>query len=242
MSRAQELAREGAALLARGAADAAVRLLGQAVRAGAEDAATLVNWGTALAAAGRTDEAARALARACTRHPGFAPAHYNRALVLASQGEPRRAVAALRRVVELEPGHAKAWHELGRLLLGSGDRMSATEAFGRAHALVPADRDSGLALAGLLRAQARFAEAVPVLEALGDDPEALLALGACLAELGRAEAAERAWTRLLEARPDALAAVLKERCAAARGRFDLRRPHAAPGSGGHAGPARNDLR
>lgn len=239
MNRPRELAREGAALLARGAADAAARLLGQAVRAGAEDAATLVNWGTALAKAGRIDEAARALARACTRHPDCAPAHYNRGLVLDRQGDRGRARAAFRRAVELEPQHAKAWHELGRLLVASGDRSAATEAFSRAHALAPSDRDSGHALAGLLRAQGRFAEAVPVLEAMGDDPQARLALGACLAELGQFEAAERVWALLLEERPGAVAAVLKERCAAARGTFVLGRRHAP---GGHGGPERNDLR
>lgn len=242
MSRPLELAREGAALLATGAADAAARLLGKAVRAGALDAATLVNWGTALAAAGRTDEAARALARACARHPDFAPAHYNRGLVLAVQGDRARALAAFRRAVELEPGHAKAWHELGRLLVAMGDRRAASEAFARAHALAPGDRDSGHALAGLLRAEGRFTEAIPVLEAMGNDPQARLALGACLAELGLFEAAERIWARLLEERPDARAAVLKERCAAARGTFVLGRRSAPAAPGVHVGPARNDLR
>lgn len=242
MMRAQALGRDGAAALARGDAAAAAELLAKAVRAGAEDPATLVNWGTALAAAGRTDEAARVLARACARHPAFAPAHYNRALVLVTQGDRTRALAAFRRAVELAPGHAKAWHELGRLLVALGDREAATEAFARAHALVPGDCDSGHALAGLLRAEARFAEAVPVLEAMGDDPEARLALGACLAELGRLDAAEAVWAALLAERPAAQAAVFKERCAAARGRFALRRRPSPPAPGVHDGPARNDLR
>lgn len=229
-------------MLARGAAEDAARLLGQAVRAGAEDAATLVNWGTALATAGRIDEAARVLARACMRHPDCAPAHYNRGLVLAGLGDRQRALAAFRRATALEPGHAKAWHELGRLLSAVDDRAAAAEAFAHAHKLVPGDRDSGLALVGLWRAQGRFAEAVPVLQGLGDDPGALLALGACLAELGRAEEAERAWARLLEARPDALAAVLKERCAAARGRFVLDRHRRAAPSAAQDGPERNDRR
>lgn len=92
----------------RGAHEAAVRAIRQAVAQRPADALYHNTLGTVLAEAGDYDGAIAALRRCCELQPGLALAWFNLGVLLTRCVRHEEAVVALRRAVELAPSHMQA--------------------------------------------------------------------------------------------------------------------------------------
>lgn len=155
--------RLGAAYLAAGDPQAAVRVLQPL--AGRPDAPleALNSLAIGLSELGRFDRARPWLSHVLERSPGSATTWNNLGLLEMGARRPAPAVAAFERAVAIDPGLAQAWQALGALRAAS-DPDRAIDAWRRAAALRPDDFDLLFNLAVLLHQRGRDAEARPYIE------------------------------------------------------------------------------
>ncbi len=156
--------------------------------------------------------AARAhLAAALEQTPGRADLHVRRGRAGLELGLPAEARTAFARALELDPRSAEAWSALGRLHFAQDEPEAAAQAFARALELEP-DLVEANALLGRIQetrgeraaAEQHYRRALSIAP---DRPDALqvdtlYALGALLADAGRADEALRFFERVVELRPD----------------------------------------
>ncbi len=188
------------------------------------------NLGSLAAEDGRYSEAEAHFGRAHAIDPDDQAAHLEWATALSRTGQEARAAAELESLLTRAPQLTAAWLRLGAIRLGAGQEEAAARSFGRvldgdASAEERAEAHAGLGrlaeLAGDWQAAVEHFTA-----AVGQRPsaETRLALATGLGRAGRfAEAAEQ-FSRVIEARPEALephfgramALLLGERYPAAR--------------------------
>ena len=144
--------------------EAAIAAYRAALGTGLRHPVLLNNLGLALRAAGRVDEAARSFAQALEIEPSLAQAHANLADVLREQHRFMAAIPHYTAALELEPQVAQLWLNLGVARHRAGLLGAARQAFERALAIEPDAPEALVNLAASLTAEARYAEALPLLE------------------------------------------------------------------------------
>jgi tetratricopeptide (TPR) repeat protein len=145
--------------------DAAVELIGNAVRLSPEFAEAHSNFGAALSGLGRFDEAARAFATAIGLKPDYADAHYNLGTVLANLGRMDEAVSAYKTAIRLKPGYADAHANLGAVLEKLSRFEEAVAPLDTAIRLNPGNAGAYCNLGVVLTNLGRFDEALAALHA-----------------------------------------------------------------------------
>ena len=156
----------------RGRHEAAIAAYGTARGTGSRHPVLLNNLGLSLQALGRLDEAAQAFSEAAALAPTLAQAHANLGDVLRERHRFADAIAAYSHALALEPGLARLWVNLGACRHRVGMFDAAREAFERALAIDPDAADAQINLAASLTAEARYAEALPLLEGNSADAQA----------------------------------------------------------------------
>ncbi len=126
--------------------EAAVQLIGEAIKRNGRDPLYHYNLGNALDDLGRLDEAATAYRRATDLNPDFAEAHFNLGFAFQNHRKFDEAIAAFRRAIEVRPDYAEAHSNLGVALQGQGKLDEAIAAYRRAIEVRPdhADAQSNL--------------------------------------------------------------------------------------------------
>ncbi len=206
-----------------GDAQGAVHGFERALALEPDNAVVHSDLGTALEAVGRESEAAVAYGRAARAQPPYPPAQYNLALIRRRQGQLDEAAGQLREALEQTPGFRAARYQLGQCLAELGQEDAARACFDHLLADDSKDIEARRAIAEMDIDHCRFADAAHQLEqclALAPgDATAMLALGACLQELGRVDEALAHYRRLLEHDRSRYYQVVKKLTGAARGRF-----------------------
>jgi tetratricopeptide (TPR) repeat protein len=151
--------------------DAAVDLIGQAIRQDAADPTYYNNRGLVLRDLGRLDDALAGFDRAIALRPSYLEAHVNRGITLLDLKRPESALASFDRAIALRPGFAPAHSRRGYALVQLRRFDAAMASLDRAIALSPAD------------------------------PEAHCNRAYALAELGQTETALASYDRALTLRP-----------------------------------------
>jgi tetratricopeptide (TPR) repeat protein len=179
--------------------------------------------GMALEILGREPEAAEAYRRATLASPPFPPAHYNLALILCRRGRWDEAARHLRAALDQAPEFRVARLQLGRALRRLGQVAPARACFDHLLSGDPKDVEARRAIADMDMSDCRFDAAAQQLEqclALApNDGDTILALGACIQELGRIDDALAHYRRLLEHDPCRYYEVVKKLTGASKGRF-----------------------
>ena len=121
--------------------DAAVRLIGRALKADANSAMAHSNLGNALNALKRHAEAIASYDRALAIKPDFADALNNRGVALHGLKRHEEALASYDRALALRPDYADAWNNRGNALVSLQRHEEAVAAFERLSALEPARED-----------------------------------------------------------------------------------------------------
>jgi tetratricopeptide (TPR) repeat protein len=200
----------GAALLALGRLDDAVRELQEAARQAPGRATVKTTLGSAYQAQGQTERALRAYREAVRLDPTYVNAQFDLGQLLLSSGREREALPFLRAAARLEPEDAVIHAQLGAALQKAGETGSAIESLKRALALDPEQDLARHNLAQALAATGELASARGEYEALlqrrPHDPDAHRGLGLVLAGLGREPEAVHEFRAVLARRPDDLEA------------------------------------
>ncbi len=161
--------------------------------------------GLACLETGRLTEAVAALRQAVAGEPRYTDAHFRLGIALERLGDARGAILAYDRATELLPSLTEAWYRAGALVFTLGHRQEAIGCFRRAAATGPKSSFGRLGRARALLAEARDAEAEPVLRRLlALAPENAVAhdlLGNLLADAGRFEAARECFARAVAHAP-----------------------------------------
>jgi tetratricopeptide (TPR) repeat protein len=113
----ESLAARGLALTRKGEVDAAIAVLGEAVRRRPDFAQAHHNLGIALADRRRFDEAVRSLQAALRLQSDYVDAHFNLAAVLQRLGRDEESFASYWRAHELQPDHLDTLNNLGLALV-----------------------------------------------------------------------------------------------------------------------------
>ncbi|HYH19094.1 MAG TPA: tetratricopeptide repeat protein, partial [Azospirillum sp.] len=194
-----------------GQPDAAVELIGRAIKNAGPVADYHDNLGSALAAAGRHGEAVASHSRAVRLKPDFAQARFNLGNALQALGDAGRATGAFLGALALRPDYAKAWYNLGNALRETGHTGGAVTALHRAVTLAPdmveAHTNLGDALAVLGQLDAAVAEHRASVAMRPDDATAWYNLGAALQQNNAYEEAEIAYREALRRDPRHLGAL-----------------------------------
>ncbi|MGF1467008.1 MAG: tetratricopeptide repeat protein [Sandaracinaceae bacterium] len=197
---------EAERLLASGEAEAAARVLREAVAESPTDGRALLDLGLALEMQGRVEDAEAAYERATEAAPGLAEASNNLGVLRRERGDLEGAVAALRQAVQADPALASAHLNLGLALEEADRRVEAEAAYRRAMTLAPTDPSPRVQLGLLLVALEQRAEALGVLRPAVDlaagDRALLSALGNGLRRAGDPQMAVRALREAIGADDD----------------------------------------
>lgn len=189
-----------------GRPDAAIELIGKAIRLRNDVHFYYSNLGNALLACGKLDEAAARYRRALALKPDFAEAHNNLGSVLKNQGKIEPAIAHFERALALNAEYAEAHNNLGHALQLRGRTDEAIACYQRALALRPTLTQTHTNLGLALKAQGRLAEAAAAFErVLALNPEAADAhadLAGTLRGLGKLDDAIAHYERAVALRPD----------------------------------------
>ncbi len=180
-----------------------VRLLSDCVEKSPNQARTHYGLAGALAETGRLSEAADHLRRALVLSPGHKQAQNALGSVLARMGRAKEAITAFEKVLEIDPTYAGAYYNLGRVYRSMGRTDAAVGSFEKALELRPDTPEAMVQLAWLLSTapdpalrdgEKALRLARRLIRFVGQDqPLALDALAAALAETGRfQQAAETA--------------------------------------------------
>lgn len=161
-----------------------------------------------LMAEGKAREAIPTLEEILVENPQNLPALMTLGAAYLAAGEPSRAIAVHRRAVQLNPALHLTHFTLARALIASKDpalRVEAVQELRASLAIFPRHAESWNELVQLALATGKREEARALLlraESKGvDDPGLSLRRGVIEASLGNAEAAERAFGRVLELDP-----------------------------------------
>jgi tetratricopeptide (TPR) repeat protein len=143
-----------------GRQEAAVDLIGQAIRLRDDVPVYHNNLGIAFGELGRFGEAVTHYKRALTLKPDFVDAHFNLGNALQEQGRPDEAIAHYQRAIAFKPGYAEAHNNLGNGLKQQGKLDESMAHYQRAIDLKPdyAEAHNNLGLA--LKEQGRLDEAM----------------------------------------------------------------------------------
>ena len=226
----EDLVHRAVALIERGEAKAAVRVLDEALRMDPGSTEALYRKGLALNRLGRYSDAITcfdgvlaAPGPAGGRGGGDAAAHNNRAIAQAELGDTESALAGYERAVESDPSYAAARFNLGVLCDRLGDRDRALAELGEAARLDPAGAAPQFYRGIVLGKMGRHEEALNCFEGVcerhpGHD-DAQFHRGIELAETGRHGDALAAYERLLGRRGQSASLLYaKARSLAAQGR------------------------
>lgn len=171
----------------------------------------LVTGAQARLAAGNPLEALEFLKLAQERAPGRSDLAHLQAKIAARLGDVPAAVEAYLVALQLDSSMPQVWYELGRLEEKREGWVAARAAYERVLDLLPTFTEAARALADLLRRRESPAAAVELLVGqLSTDPydlDALLLLGRCLLEDGRADRAWEAFVRVLKFEPESTSAL-----------------------------------
>lgn len=127
------------------------------------------NLGMVFKERGETEAARREFSAAIRIRPDSPDAINNLATLDGEAGRIEEARVALEKVVALKPSYAAAWHNLGKIRAATGEVSGSISAFETAIRLAPSFLMPRHDLAGLLIAQARYGEALPLIAALNAD-------------------------------------------------------------------------
>ena len=230
----EDLVHRAVALIGRGEAKAAVRVLDEALKADPGSPEALYRKGLALNTLGRYSDAITCFdgVLAAAASPGGvggvggegdAAAHNNRAIALAELGDTESALAGYERAVEADPSYAAARFNLGVLCDRLGDRDRALAELDEAARLDPSGASPRFYRGIVLGKMGRHEEALNCFEGVcaghpGHD-DAQFHRGIELAETGRHADALAAFERLLGKRgPSASLLYARARSLAAQGR------------------------
>lgn len=228
----EDLVHRAVALIGRGEARAAVKVLDEALKADPGSAEALYRKGLALNILGRYSDAITCFDGVLAAAPtgvggaggkGDAAAHNNRAIALAELGDTESALAGYERAVEADPSYAAARFNLGVLRDRLGDRGGALAELDEAARLDPAGAAPQFYRGIVLGKMGRHEEALNCFEGVcsrhpGHD-DAQFHRGIELAETGRHGDALAAFDRLLGRRgPSASLLYARARSLAAQGR------------------------
>jgi tetratricopeptide (TPR) repeat protein len=204
----------GLIALQTGDADAAVRLVGEAVAAAPDEPKYRVNLSAVLGQAGRNDEALEAARVAVTLHPDFAEAHNNLGSALVRIGSVRDALASYLRAIGLRPDYDEAFYNRGVALQMLGAQEAAAFCFQQAIMLQPDYVEAHNRLGVCHVALKRFDAALAAYdEAIAIDPdydEPFYNRGVAFQTMERHEEAVASYSQALALRPD-YAEALKNR-------------------------------
>jgi Flp pilus assembly protein TadD len=205
---AEELTRQGLALVQQGKRAEALACLRQALFNMPQSATGCTSLGLALAQLGKVDEAVVAFRAAVRLQPDSAQAYHNLGVAQAQQGKLTDAVASFHEALRLKPNYAEAHFNLGNTLRELGQRDQSIASYRQALRHKPDYAETmcnlGLALteAGQL---GDLGEAVILLKQATrlrpDDVTAHNNLGLALADLGRFAEAEASYEQALRIAP-----------------------------------------
>jgi predicted O-linked N-acetylglucosamine transferase (SPINDLY family) len=143
-----------------GQADAAIDLIGRAIRLRPANASFHNDLGKALIRKGRRDEASKCFQRAVELDPNDAEAHSNLGNTLSDKSGFEAAIAAYRRAIELRPDYVEAHYNMGNSLRRQGRWQEAIDAYRRAIELRPELAEAHNNLGNVLMDNSRYQEAV----------------------------------------------------------------------------------
>ncbi len=196
----------GIVALQSGRSDAAVEMIGRAIKENATNPAYFYNLGVALRANGKISEATAAARQAVSLKPDMAEAHFSLASFLHEDGKLAEAIAAYRQTIRFQPRLAQAHANLGDVLRRQGQLREAAAACREAIRLDPsqpvAHCNLGCALhdeGELETAVAEFRHAIRLVPGFA---EAHCYLGAALSKQGKLEDAIAATHRAIQIKPD----------------------------------------
>ena len=179
--------------------------IGQAVKAGPDNADAQASWGRFLGLKGRHAESEAALRRAAQLDARAFRPRIDLADLLVSRGQLQPAVALYREALAINAGHAGARYGLGQALLRTGDANGAATELAQAARLAPGNP---LPLVALARAELSRSKPDAALaevdKALAIQPaliEALMLKGDVLDAKGQPDAALQAFAAAAQAAP-----------------------------------------
>ncbi len=150
----------GMVMHARGEHEAALDLIGRALRVVADSAALHNNFAQVLRALGRVNEASEAYRRAIALDPDHAAAHNNLGAALQAQGRMNEAFSCYLTAAAIAPAYAVAHYNMGGLLQAQGKLAESVPHYQKALAIEPRYIQANTALGGVLAALGRAADAL----------------------------------------------------------------------------------
>jgi predicted O-linked N-acetylglucosamine transferase (SPINDLY family) len=195
----------------------------------------LIDKGRHAESAGRLEDARDFFIRASERAPDYSSAHLNLGIVLAQLGETEGAKHAYEKVLQIDKENPFGYYNLANLYYQNGDLLRAERLLQDSLYYMPKFPEARVALANVLEALGRHADALIELNlALDANPDyvgALYNFGLFANHLRRYEDAEDALNRLLDIDPNNLEAMQalaisiwgQGRCAEAAERFQALR-------------------
>jgi protein O-GlcNAc transferase len=186
--------------------DAAMLLIGRALRVNPQDASAHSNIGNALRSLDRHEEALASYDRALAVRPDYPEALNNRGNALGSLGRRVEALASYDRAVAIKPDYADALNSRGDVLRGLGRHEEALASYDRALAVRPNHAEAlynrGNALRSLERPEEALASYDRALALKPDQAEVLNDRGIVLFGLRQLGAALASYDRALTLKPD----------------------------------------
>lgn len=190
----------------KGRYEAAVELIGNALKLSSSQPAAHSNLGLALQKLGRPQEALASFDRALALRPDYAEALNNRGHALRKLGRPQEALAGFERALSLKPGYVEALGNRASVLQALGRPEEALASCDRALALKPGDADAHGNRGSILQVLERPAEALAsydrALALNPDDARAHCNRGVTLQALKRTQEALASYDRALGLDPD----------------------------------------
>ena len=145
--------------------------------------------------AGQIKQALPILATIHLQDPIDVDTLYRLGIAYSELGQHQRAIEFLEKAIVLAPDHVHALVGLGVAEIAVGNPLIAEELLRKAVRIEPGNRWALRNLAGALMIQRRFEESLSVIQqclaVASDDIAMMIALGDCLAELGRSDESQR---------------------------------------------------
>jgi tetratricopeptide (TPR) repeat protein/tRNA A-37 threonylcarbamoyl transferase component Bud32 len=186
--------------------EAAVAVLGEALRLQPDNTKARYNLGLALVDLGSGDEGVIAFRKAIRLDPDHARAHGYLGWALLESGQIDEAIVAYRDAIRLDPGNADARNDLGLCLGKKGQADEAIAEFRESIRVRPGDYRAYWNLALALREKGLLDEAIrayrDVVRLKPDDAERHLALGLALWDSERCDEAIDAWRQAIRLNPE----------------------------------------
>ncbi len=186
--------------------EAAVELIGKALKGNKSNPFFYNNLGSAYRALHRLDEAMLCYRSALALDPGYADAYSNLGRALADQGKFGEAIACHRQALALNPDSAAVHYDLGAALQKQDQRAEAESGYRRALSIDPGHAEALTNLGPLLECQGKYDEAASCYQAAlalrPDLAETHFNLGVLLYNQGRLTEAEASYRKALALKPD----------------------------------------